>query len=611
MKRALIGGSMQTTEDSGTCVFNIRKSVSGRAWKSRLDSDGIRLAAAIAQRNGLPDMVSRVLAARGVTPDTVERFWHPSLKTDLPDPSSLTDMDRAAERIAMAIEKQEQIAVFGDYDVDGATSTALLVRYLGAFGLQPYTHIPDRLTEGYGPSATVLTDFGERGASLIVCLDCGATSIEPIKAGGMAGADVLVVDHHQVGSTLPPAYAMVNPNRQDDLSGQGHLAAVGVTFLVCVAVNRVLRERNYFKNSLKPPDLRMFLDLVALGTVCDVVPLTGVNRAFVIKGLLAVGKGWNKGIRALCQVSRLFGTATAYQLGFMLGPRINAGGRIGKASLGLDLLTQENPEYIEPIAQELDQLNTERQTLEANALDQAMAMIDGAPEDWTQPFVLASPDWHPGIVGLIASRICERARLPCVAIAIRENGEGTGSARSIAGFDLGAAVRAAVDDGLLVKGGGHEMAAGLTIKPEEIPQLRDYLARTFLETAPAHRGNDLKIDGPMTAGGATLDVIGLLEKAGPYGAGHPSPVFAFPAHRVTYAEQVGKSHVRCQLATDSGDRLSAIAFRAADRPLGQLLLSHARGTPLHFCGTLSVNSWRGENSPQLSIIDAAVPSSMT
>lgn len=589
-------------------VFNIEKSASGRAWKSRLDGDGARMAAAIAQQNGLPDMVSRVLAARGVTLDNVETFLRPSLKTDLPDPSTLTDMDRAADRIADAVEAGEQIAIFGDYDVDGATSTALMVRYLSAFGLQPYTHIPDRLTEGYGPSASVLTDFADRGAGLILCLDCGATSTDAILAGSAAGADVLVIDHHQVGLEIPPAFAMVNPNRQDDLSGQGHLAAVGVTFLVCVAVNRALRTRNYFNKVRQAPDLRVFLDLVALGTVCDVVPLTGVNRAFVIKGLLAVGKGWNKGIRALCQVSRLFGTATAYQLGFMLGPRINAGGRIGKASLGLELLTGESEAGIEILAQQLDQLNTERQALEAQALDQAMAMIDGALEDCERPLVVASADWHPGIVGLIASRICEQARLPCVAIAIRENGEGTGSARSIPGFDLGAAVRGAVDDGMLIKGGGHEMAAGLTINPEIIPRFTDFLAKAFEDSVPSQRGNDLKIDGPMTAGGASLDVIGLLEKIGPFGAGHPSPVFAFPAHRITYAEPVGKAHVRCQIATDSGDRLAAIAFRALDRPLGDFLLSHRQGTPVHLCGTLSVNSWRGETKPQLSIIDAAAPS---
>lgn len=589
-------------------VFNIEKSVSDRAWRSRLDGDGARMAAAIAQQNGLPDMVSRVMAARGVTLENVETFLRPSLKTDLPDPSTLTDMDRAAERIADAIVAGEQIAIFGDYDVDGATSTALMVRYLSAFGLQPLTHIPDRLTEGYGPSAPVLTDFADRGAGLILCLDCGATSTAAILAGSAAGADVLVIDHHQVGLEIPPAYAMVNPNRQDDLSGQGHLAAVGVTFLVCVAVNRALRSRNYFNNRRQAPDLRVFLDLVALGTVCDVVPLIGVNRAFVIKGLLAVGKGWNKGIRALCQVSRLFGAASAYQLGFMLGPRINAGGRIGKASLGLELLTGESEAEIENLAQQLDQLNTERQVLEAQALDQAKAMIDGALEDCDRPLVVASPDWHPGIVGLIASRICEQARLPCVAIAIRENGEGTGSARSIAGFDLGATVRGAVDDGLLVKGGGHEMAAGLTISPDAIPRFTDFLGEAFADSIPRHRGNDLKIDGPMTAGGASLEIIGLLEKIGPFGAGHPSPVFAFPAHRITYSEPVGKAHVRCQIATDSGDRLSAIAFRALDRPLGDFLLSHKQGAPVHLCGTLSVNSWRGESKPQLSIIDAAAPS---
>ena len=588
-------------------VFNVRHSVGGRAWTSRLDETGARLATQIAQRHSLPDMVSRVLAARGVSCDTVDRFWDPSLKSDLPDPSTLTDMDVAAARIADAITGGERIALFGDYDVDGATSTALMTRYFRSFGIEPLAHIPDRITEGYGPSATIFDRFVREGASLAICLDCGATSIDAIERGRRAGLDIVVVDHHQVGSDLPPANALVNPNRQDDLSGQGHLAAVGVTFLVCVAVSRELRRRGAFAYGTREPDLREFLDLVALGTVCDVVPLTGVNRAFVKKGLLAVTRGWNRGLGGLCRVARLYGSATAYQLGYMLGPRINAGGRIGKASLGLELLTSEDDHTIESLAQRLDDLNRERQTLESLALEQAIALVEEPLEDVTGPIVVSSADWHPGIVGLVASRLCERSSCPAVAIAVGEDGKATGSARSVPGFDLGAAVRDAVTEGLLIKGGGHEMAAGLTVSEDRIDAFRDYLAARFVETGPKRKRHEMRIDAPMTAGGASLDVIGMLEKAGPYGAGHPAPLFAFPAHRIAYAEPVGGAHIRLTLATDSGDRLSAMAFRALDRPLGRFLLDQARGGPAHFCGTLSVNTFRGEHKPQLSVLDAATP----
>ncbi|MEM1047255.1 MAG: single-stranded-DNA-specific exonuclease RecJ [Pseudomonadota bacterium] len=590
------------------CVFNVNRSVSGRSWKSRLDADGVRLAAAIAQQTGLPDMVSRVLAGRGVALEGVDRFWQPSLKSDLPDPATFTDMGLAADRIAQAVETGERVAIFGDYDVDGATSTSLLVRFLGALGLHPVTHIPDRLTEGYGPSVPVMTRLAEEGATLILCVDCGATSMDAIAAAASAGADVVVIDHHQVGADLPPAFAMVNPNRQDDLSGQGHLAAVGVTFLVCVAVNGRLRERNYFRDGRQPPDLRLLLDLVALGTVCDVVPLTGVNRAFVTKGLLAVEKGWNPGLRALCRVARLYGTPTAYQLGFMLGPRINAGGRIGKSGLGLDLLTGEDEAQLDVLAAELDTLNQERQALEKTALEEAVAMLDGPLEDQVLPIVVAGSDWHPGIVGLIASRLSEKANVPSVAIALREDGSGTGSARSVPGFDLGTAVREGVASGLLIKGGGHEMAAGMTLAIDRLEAFAAFLSERFQRDVPERPGHTVRIDSPMTAGGASLDTIGMLEKAGPFGAGHPAPVFAFPSHRIAYAEPVGGSHVRCRIVTDSGDRLGAIAFRAMNSPLGETLLNHPKGAPLHLCGTLSINTWRGERSAQLSIRDAALPS---
>ena len=587
--------------------LGVARSVTGRAWRARLDGRGEAIATAMAQRGLASESLARVLAGRGVGLDEAPSYLSPSLKQDLVDPSSLTDMDKAAARLADAVARQESVAIFGDYDVDGATSAALLSGVLSALGAPPRIYIPDRIFEGYGPNPEAIDNLIDGGASLIVCVDCGSASCEALERAQARGVDVIVIDHHQVGRELPPAVAIVNPNRSDDTSGQGHLAAVGVTFLTAVALLRELRRRG-FAGEL--PDLLTYLDLAALGTVCDVVPLIGLNRALVSKGLIALRHTERAGMRALIAASRLKSPPDCGHLGFLLGPRINAGGRIGEATLGATLLTTGDPAEAERIAALLDRLNGERQAIETAAVAEAMAEADqeiGAGAG--PPVIVASREgWHPGVVGLVAARLRERFGRPAFAIAWNGGGAGTGSGRSILGVDLGAAVRTAVEEGVLLKGGGHAMAAGITLKREHLGALRAFLeerlAADFRAAAEADR--TLEVDGALSQGGATPALIAELERAGPYGNGNPAPVFAFPAHRVAFADRAGNSHVRASLASGGGGTLNAIAFRAADAPLGQALMA-ARGKPLHVAGTLMLDHWGGSARPQLRILDAAEP----
>jgi single-stranded-DNA-specific exonuclease len=473
---------------------------------------------------------------------------------------------------------------------------------LKALGCPTQIYIPDRIFEGYGPNPDAIDALIDAGAQLIVCVDCGSTSFEALKRARERGVDVVVLDHHQVGEALPPAVAIVNANRRDDMSGQGQLAAVGVTFLAAVALLRELRRRGHAGHM---PDLLQFLDLVALGTVCDMVPLTGLNRAFVAKGLVALRHTDRVGLRALIAASRLKSAPDCGHLGFLLGPRINAGGRIGEATLGTRLLTVEDFVEAERIAALLDRLNAERQTIEAEAVAQATAEAESEIGGGEGPAVLlASRDgWHPGVVGLIAARLKERFCLPAFAIAW--NGDaGSGSGRSIPGVDLGAAVRAAVAEGILVKGGGHAMAAGITIRRENFAALRAFLeARLGPAVRAADTGRTLEIDGAVSVGGATVDFVADLERAGPFGTGNPAPVFALPAHRIAFAERAGSGHVRITLRSGT-DTLKAIAFRAADQPLGRALLE-SRGQLLHVAGTLCLDHWNGSARPQLRILDVA------
>jgi single-stranded-DNA-specific exonuclease len=525
----------------------------------------------------------------------------------MPDPDTLADMHAAAMRLADAVANSETVAIFGDYDVDGATAAALLGRYLRHCGLRPLIHIPDRLFEGYGPNAEAIRGLAAQGATLLVTVDCGTTSHEPLAEARKLGLDVIVIDHHQADEQLPPALAVVNPNRLDDLSKLGQLAAVGLVFMTVVALNRELRRRGCWTAERTEPDLLGFLDLVALGTVADVVPLKGLNRAFVAKGLLAMRRRDNPGLTALMDIARLGGPPEPWHLGFLLGPRINAGGRIGRATLGVELLMQDDPSECARIAAELDRLNRERQTIEIATVAQAEAEAMAAlgVEEKGAVVVTASEGWHPGVVGLVAARLKERYGRPAFAIALEPGGIGTGSGRSITGVDLGRAVRHAVSEGLLIKGGGHAMAAGVTLKKEALGAFRAYLEDALASAVEAARREDaLLIDGAVTAGAANNDMVATIARAGPFGAGNAEPVIAFPAHTLAYVEEVGQAHVRVRLRSGDGSIVNAIAFRAAGQKLG-IALGQSRGQRVHAAGTLCVDRWNGVERVQLRLIDIA------
>ncbi len=586
--------------------LGVERSATGRAWVSRLADD--RMALAISQREGLPEIVARVLAGRGVTPEECAAYLAPNLRTLLPDPSTLTDMDRAAHRIADAIMSGERVAVFGDYDVDGATSSALLKRYFKAVGRDIRIYIPDRLREGYGPNAPALLRLKDEGIGLVITVDCGTMAHRALGLAADAGLEIVVVDHHQAEPALPPAFALVNPNRLDDTSGQGTLAAVGVVFLLLVAINRRLREGGWFATH-EEPDLLGFLDLVALGTVCDVVPLVGLNRAFVAQGIRVLARRGNVGLKALADVARLDGMPGTYHLGFLLGPRVNAGGRVGRSDLGARLLTTESADEAADIAMELDVLNKERQAIEAQVLEEALAQVDvalGASRRNALPSIIVASarGWHPGVIGIVASRIKDRYERPSIVIAFDEKGEGKGSGRSIQGVDLGRAVTAGLEAGLLVNGGGHAMAAGLTIREEKLDALTGFLdARLAEQVAAASESRALRLDGALSARGASRELFDLLEQAGPYGAGNPEPRFAVPAMRIAHADIVGQGHVRCILTGEDGARLKGIAFRASETPLGRILTDRGAGL-IHVAGRLKADDWRGRRDVQFTIEDA-------
>jgi single-stranded-DNA-specific exonuclease len=588
-------------------VLGVENSATGRAWRDRLDERGAARALAIAQRHDLPELLARILAGRNVEADAVDAFLDPSIKRAMPDPYVLTAMKEAAERIANAVGRGESVAIFGDYDVDGATSAALLARYLRQCGRDPIIHIPDRLFEGYGPNIDAVRALAERGATLLVCVDCGTTSIEPLQEAKKLGVDVVVIDHHQADEELPPAVAIVNPNRRDDLSGLGHLAAVGLTFMTVVAVNRVLRARGFWTVERPEPDLLTLLDDVALGTVADVVPLIGLNRAFVAKGLIALRRRERPGHVSLMDVARLSSPPEAWHLGFLLGPRINAGGRIGRADLGVRLLLEDDPIAAAKIAAELDRLNRERQAIEQDTLAQAEAEALAALgiEEKGAVVVTAAEGWHPGVVGLVAARLKEKFGRPAFAIALEPGGIGTGSGRSIAGVDIGRAVRRAVAEGLLLKGGGHAMAAGVTLKKGSLAPLRAFLEATLgADVEVARRTNGLLIDGAVTAAAADAGLVAMIERAAPFGAGNPEPVLALPAHIVTYAEEVGQLHMKVRLKSADGAGVNAIAFRTVGQKLGAAL-RNSRGQRVHAAGSFSLDRWQGEERVQFKITDIA------
>jgi single-stranded-DNA-specific exonuclease len=587
--------------------LGVESSATGRAWRDRLDARGAARALAIAQRHDLPELLARILAGRNVEVDAVEAFLDPTIKRSMPDPNGLTAMPEAAARIADGIQRGETMAIFGDYDVDGATSAALLARFLRCAGIEPLIHIPDRLFEGYGPNVEAVRALAARGATLLVTVDCGTTSIEPLVHARALGVDVVVIDHHQADEALPPAVAIVNPNRRDDLSGLGHLAAVGLTFMTVVAVNRVLRSRGFWTSDRPEPELLSFLDDVALGTVADVVPLTGLNRAFVAKGLIALRQRHHVGHTSLMDVARLNGPPEAWHLGFLLGPRINAGGRIGRADLGVRLLLEDDPLEAARIATELDRLNRERQMIEMDTVAQAEAEAMAALgiEENGAVVVTAAEGWHPGIVGLVAARLKEKFARPAFAVALEPGGIGTGSGRSIAGVDIGRAVRRAVAEGLLEKGGGHAMAAGVTVRKSALAQLRAFLEATLAaDVAIARRANGLAIDGAVSATAANAELVAMIERAGPFGSGNPEPTIALPAHTIVYAEEAGQAHIRVRLKSADGAYVNAIAFRAGGQKLGAALLQN-RGRQVHAAGSFALDRWQGEERVQFRLNDIA------
>jgi len=594
------------TRAERAAFLGIEQSLTGRRWAARLGDE--RAALAIAQRHGLPDAVARLLAARDVDLEGVPDFLDPTLRKFLPDPLHLKDMGVAVARLVRAVREGERIVVFGDYDVDGATSSALLLRFFRSVGGNIGVYIPDRRLEGYGPNAPALLKLRQEGADVVVTVDCGVTAFEPLAEAKRAGLDLIVIDHHQAEIALPDAIAVVDPNRIDDTSPHKQMAAVGVAFLLCVGVNRALREAGWYTTERPEPDLRQWLDLVALGTVCDVVPLTGVNRALVRQGLLVMAQRRNAGLAALADVARLNETPGAYHLGFLLGPRVNAGGRVGQADLGARLLSSDDPHEVGALAVRLDEFNAERRAIEREVLDQAIGRIEGlyGPDRKGLPsaLVVESEGWHVGVIGIVASRLVERYGRPTFVIGM--DGElGKGSGRSVRGVDLGAAVIAARQSGLLVNGGGHAMAAGLTVARSALPDLAKFLDERIapqLGAAPAVR--ELGIDAALAPGAATQELVGMIERAGPFGAGNALPRFALTSVRVNYAQPVGEGHVRCTLVGAERGKIDAIAFRAGQTALGPALLDPARPV-LHVAGALRIDRYGGRESVRLQIDDAA------
>jgi single-stranded-DNA-specific exonuclease len=592
--------------DSKPAFLDVKKSVKGQRWVARLDDQ--RLAHTIAEKNELPEILGRVMAARGVTSDEAEAFLNPTLRSLMPQPSAFMDMEKGAARLAEAIVKKETIGIISDYDVDGVSSAAIMVRFLASVGHEANVYIPDRLTEGYGPSEKAVTILKEQGTELLLTLDCGVMSHDPLAHAADLGLTTIIVDHHQAGVELPHAYAVINPNRQDDMSGQGHLCAAGVVMILIAAVNKQLRTLGHYNEQRPEPNMLQWLELVALATVCDVVPLKGLNRAYVTQGLRIMSRRENQGISALADVGGLKRRPDVYALGFILGPRINAAGRVGHAEEALALLTTNDKGEAYALARNLDDLNRKRQVIELRVVDEAIAQAEAAMGKDKKPsiVVVAADGWHPGVVGLAASRLKDRFSVPSLVLAINKTtGQATGSGRSITGVDLGKAVRLASEAGILTKGGGHAMAAGLTVPTERLAELRQFLEESLTSEVENLRDPSLAVDGALTASGATLDLIELLEQAGPYGSAHPSPMFVFPAHKVIYADQAGTDHVRCTLVASDGTKLKAIAFRALNTELGELLLSE-RNHPIHIAGRLVADEWGAKRVPSLQIEDAAV-----
>ncbi|WP_282150890.1 single-stranded-DNA-specific exonuclease RecJ [Ruegeria atlantica] len=574
--------------------LGVEQSLTGRRWIGP-EAEVERATEMLVQQSGLPRALCQVLARRGVPPMEAESFLEPKLKELLPDPRSMKDMETAATRFLEAVRNRQRIAVFADYDVDGGSSAALLLVWMRQMGLQATLYVPDRIDEGYGPNVPAMQELAA-AHDLIICVDCGTLSHEPIAAA--KGADVIVLDHHLGGETLPDCVAVVNPNRQDESGDLGYFCAAGVVFLMLVEAGRQLREAE-----VKGPDLIGLLDLVALATVADVAPLIDANRALVRQGLKVMAQRQRPGLVALSDVARMDSAPTSYHLGFLLGPRVNAGGRIGQADLGARLLSTDSMTEAEALSQRLDELNTERRDIEnavrAAALEQAEERGLDAPLVWA-----AGEGWHPGVVGIVASRLKENANRPAIVIGF-DGDEGKGSGRSVSGVDLGASIQRLAAEGLLVKGGGHKMAAGLTVMRDQLEPAMERLSELLAKQGAGKGGPaDMKLDGALMPGAASVDLIEQIEKAGPFGASAPAPRYALPDLQVRFAKRVGESHLKLSLSDGVGGGLDAIAFGAFDGSMGEKLSNHG-GARFHFAGRLEVNTWGGRQSVQLRLEDAA------
>lgn len=584
-----------------TFALNISHSLSGQPWRWRGGNTDAR------DPSYLPDdLVTQLLLARGCPRDALEAHRNPTIRAFMPDPSLFRDMDAAAERIADAVQRGEDVRIFGDYDVDGATSAALLIRLLRDLGLHAKPYIPDRLMEGYGPSGEALVRLAGEGASLIVTVDCGAQAFEALSMAKATGVDVVVVDHHKCATQLPEAFALVNPNRLDehpDAAVHGHLAAVGVAFLLGARLLKALDARGWFVSRAKPNILDL-LDIVALGTVADVAQLRGLNRAFVSQGLKVMAKRHNVGLAALIDASRLTRAPLCHDLGFALGPRINAGGRVGQADLGVRLLTTQDPDEAARIAAQLDHYNEERRAIESTVQEQAEELL--AAQGNRAVAVISGQGWHPGVIGIVAGRIKEKAGRPAIVIAVDEDGVGKGSGRSISGVDLGAAVLAAKDSGLLVAGGGHAMAAGLTVMADRIDALADYLdERLSAAVSRARDDRALLIDAVLAPAGVNPDFVAAIEQGGPYGAGWPAPLIAAGPMRVVKADVVGNGHLRAVMAGMDGRSIKTIAFRKAESDMGQAILAAPYDRKLWVAGKAKIDDWGSRPAAELHLEDAA------
>jgi len=585
--------------------LDVDRSLSGRRWRARpADAELTRRHQMML---GLDEPMARALAARGVTAESAESYLTPTLKALFPDPSSFADMDRAAAVLVDALVADRPMVVFADYDVDGASSAALLVRWFAAMGKRLSIYVPDRVTEGYGPSPAAFRRLREEGAELVVTVDCGAAAVDAIACAGEIGLDVVVIDHHLMRDEIPVCAALVNPNRPDCGSGQGVLAAAGVTFVLLAALNREARGRGLFAERPEP-DLRQWLDLAAMGAVCDVTQLVGFNRALTAQGLKTMSAWRNPGLKALLEAAGSKGPATTFHAGFVLGPRINAGGRIGRSDLGARLLSTDDPEEARRLALELDALNASRREVEAEVLEAAVRIVERESNFADLPLLLVSADdWHPGVIGIVAGRLRERFRKPTLVVGVdRAADVGKGSGRSQPGVNLGRAVQAAFDEGLLLAGGGHAMAAGLSVRPHLLPELRAFLCeRVAVEAVAAAEADSLEIDALITTAGADRALLESFQRLAPFGPGNPEPVFAAAEVRVERPMMLRGGHVRCTLTDRSGGRLKAVAWRAEATEMGKRLMSE--GGAVHVVGRLKADDWNGRQGVELEIDDVADP----